>query len=194
MFGAHRTSAPFTRMKELEAEHQTRSRKPRSFFISPCGGFLERDAVDCVPVSEQFFRITNMSCKPANRHVAVELLTRYARYLHEHQREVMSNMVALDTEVVSRFFLFERYPSEAVAKMIGFQGLGHFKMIQLKELGLEQTFKDYRAARGFLSKKEGLVCAPFTKLGGAKERPCLSMRRLIQFLKGRKLQNNMTLE
>lgn len=151
MTGAHRRSSPFQKLKgylfsvtigieiiltcyRFEAKNGTRSQKSLNFIISPSGGFLERETPSNIPVADQYVRIVKMTCSPETRSEAVEVMTDYAQSLYESKTEVLSYMVAMNAESASTFFVFERYPSEMVAKTLASQERGQSVMLKVNTL------------------------------------------------------------
>lgn len=59
-----------------------------------------------------------MKCDPARRGETVAALTAHAKYLWNNVNEALSYLVAVDKEDPPSLVLFERYPSEAIAKTL----------------------------------------------------------------------------
>jgi quinol monooxygenase YgiN len=101
--------------------------------ISACGGFLEGKYPSNVALSKQFYRITKMTCNPDTREEVITILAAYAKYAYENTGDVLSYMVALDTEDASVLVLFERYPTAEVAKAAGSDEAARRAMDKVKD-------------------------------------------------------------
>ena len=167
-------------IRSLETANNIRRAKSFHHFMQPSGGFLERAVPSGIPPSDQFYRITKLQCDPAKRPEAVATLAAHAKYLWKNTNETLSYFVVTHMEDPDGFMLLERYPSEAIARVIWslrntqavVSKVSHFNsptlfeashanrpplFLQLLSLNVTQMTTDYRAVGGFLSKKEKVI-------------------------------------
>jgi quinol monooxygenase YgiN len=101
--------------------------------ISACGGFVEGKCPSSVALSKQFYRITKMACNPDTRQDVITILVAYAEHAYENMGDVLSYMVALDTEDASVLVVFERYPTADLAKAAGSDEAARRAMDKVKD-------------------------------------------------------------